>query len=121
MKLNPTLNLEVLYVPTNAILQLDVTMVVSDLRMHGKKIGKVGRHLIIKPGKRALRVIWLIINHQSIALILDDHVAHDNKNSHHFPHLLFRPRASRLPDNSKTSSEHTKSPAPHPSLHSCVL
>ena len=46
---------------------------VTKLHMHGKKIGKLDGLLIIKLGKRVLRIIMLIINHRSRTVTLDDH------------------------------------------------
>ena len=55
---------------------------------HGKEIGKLGRHLM-KPRQESSVLIRLIINHQIIAITLDDRVVHDNTNIYYLPHMLF--------------------------------
>jgi hypothetical protein len=80
---------------------------VTDFRMHGKKISKLGRHLVINNGKRALAIIEMIINQwraaRSLSMIM--HVVHDDTGIHDLPHLSCRRDKSRVPNTSKTSFE----------------
>jgi hypothetical protein len=50
----------------------------------------------------------LIINNRSTALVLDDHVMHDNASTRRLPHLRCRPGKIKVPNSRKASLDHTK-------------
>jgi hypothetical protein len=76
--------------------------------MHGEEGSKSRRQLVIYLRKRTMSVPWFNVMNRMVPLTLDDHVMQDHASSHHICHLIFRPSKSWVPNNNKSSLEHTK-------------
>jgi hypothetical protein len=64
--------------------------------MHGEKISKLHRHMMIKQCKRNLATIQMIIHDCILAPTLDNHVVKDLPSTYHLKHLLLRPTKRRV-------------------------
>jgi hypothetical protein len=71
------------------ILQLSMNIDVTDFYMHGEKIIKLCRHLVINLRKRFLPLVRTNMLGLSLAVILNDHVVHDHTSLHHLPWFFF--------------------------------
>jgi hypothetical protein len=73
---------------------------VLDFYMHGEKISKTCRYIVIDSGKRTLLIIEGRGEGRRIyRLTLGDHIVHANTSIHHLPHLLLRPSESGITHN----------------------
>jgi hypothetical protein len=90
------------------ILQLLMSIRVTNFYMHTHEINEIHGHLVIDIRKKALTLIETnIAICLSLAVTLDDYVVHDHTIIHHLPHLILTPGKSRVPNNSKSRLEHT--------------
>jgi hypothetical protein len=92
------------------ILQLTMSIYVSNFLPPSKKRSKHMWHLVVNICKGTLAIIWFSVKHWSLMFALNDHVVQDRTDNHDLPYLIFRPGKGKVPDNGKSSLQRTECP-----------